>query len=476
MTALSASRDAAVPMSYSFGPGAPTGLFLGLGLPRLGTLAAGLLSSVGLLAERSGLLIACCPMLLTATVTLLPLAGRPLAGWVGPGMRHAFSAMLGSDRWTPDVPTLAVGSSQMPRERLRLPAECGRVHLLELAGSGSWPIALIRDGRSAAAIIVFAVAGVDRFGLLDPEGQDRLIAGWSRTLIALAQRDRGAGRVQLLERVTVADSDIADAARWTTDRAAGDGAEMSALTSAIDDLTVRRESYLVLRCTSLRDSADALTRAREIATQLLAADLVARPLNQAELAHVFARMLNPGQHGGGATVGAVSRRTHWEHVRTDDSWHRAFAVASWPGSPVPAGWLSSLLLATPPGGAWSTAFHLDAVAPEIANRLARAARAKAELERADRARLGMPASAAADNAVNASAGMDAELVAGHSTYRLAAVLTCTADSSSALDESSRVLRDAATAAGLTIRPLHGQHHLALAATLPLCRLRFGGAL
>ena len=34
--------------------------------------------------------------------------------------------------------------------------------------------------------------------------------------------------------------------------------------------------------------------------------------------------------------------------------------------------------------------------------------------------------------------------------------------------------DAATGAGLSVRPLHGQHHLALAATLPLCRLRFGG--
>jgi hypothetical protein len=37
------------------------------------------------------------------------------------------------------------------------------------------------------------------------------------------------------------------------------------------------------------------------------------------------------------------------------------------------------------------------------------------------------------------------------------------------------LRDAAAGAALTVRPLHGQHQLALAATLPLCRLAFGGA-
>jgi hypothetical protein len=185
-------------------------------------------------------------------------------------------------------------------------------------------------------------------------------------------------------------------------------------------------------------------------------------------------MLNPGHMLAIGDVGPVSRRTGWDHVRTDDTWHRSYAVTSWPGSPVPACWLSSLLLASPPAGAWTVSVHLSAVPPELATRIARAARTKAELDRADRARLGLPASAAADKAVTESAGMDAELVAGHATHRLAAVLTCSTGSLEELDNSARGLRDAAVCAGLTVRPLHGQHHLALAATLPLCRLRFGG--
>ena len=475
MTTTSTSRETTAPMTYGFGAGAPTGLFLGLGLPRLAIFAAGLLTTVGLLAMRSGLLIGCCPLLVAATVTLLPLAGRPLAGWAGPAVSHAASAGLGTNHWVAD-PTVAVASHRARDERMRLPAECGRVSVHETAGTGGWPVGVVRDGRSAAATLIFAVAGVDRFGLLDPDGQDRLIAGWSRALIALAQRGRGTGRVQVLERVIVTESDITDATRWTNARATNRAGGLAALTAAIDELTVRRESFVAVRCANLREPNDAVSRAREIATQLLAADLVARPLGQRELVGLFARMLNPGQPEPGSTVGALSRRCEWDHVRTDDAWHRSYAVANWPGSSVPASWLSSLLLATPPTGAWSIAFHLDAVAPEIANRLARAARAKAELDRADRARLGMPASAAADNAATASAGMDAELVAGHSTYRLAAVMTCTAESSAALDESGRALRDAASGAGLAIRPLHGQHHVALAATFPLCRLRFGGAL
>lgn len=476
MTTAAVSREAPPPMTYGFGTGAPTGLFFGLGLPRLAILAAGLLTTVGLLAMRSGLLIGCCPVLFTAAVTMLPLAGRPLAGWVGPAARHVASAVLGEHRWTAGMPTAAI-SREVPRgHRLRLPSECGRINLVEVANDGGWPIALLREGRSPVATLVFAVAGVDRFGLLDPEGQDRLIAGWSRALIALAQRDRGTGRVQLLERITVDETDVADAAGWTRARAANHVDDLSALNDTIDQLTVVRESFVAVRCANLREHKDVVTRAREIATQLLAADLVARPLNQRELAGVFTRMLSPGRHNDTDTIGPVSRHAEWERVRTDDTWHRAYAVASWPGSPVPASWLSSLLLTTPPSGAWSIAFHLDAVAPELANRLARAARAKAELERADRARLGMPASAAADNAASASAGMDAELVAGHATYRLAAVLTCTASSPAELDESGRALRDAATGAGLSIRPLHGQHHVALGATFPACRLRFGGAL
>lgn len=337
-----------------------------------------------------------------------------------------------------------------------------------------WPVAILIDQRASAAILLFSVAGTDRFGLLDPDGQDRLIAGWGHVLTALAQRDRGTSHVQLLERVTVIEPDTTDATMWAGNRQRA-ASDLSALAAVVDQLAVRRDSLIAVRLGTLRDPQDAVRRARDIATGLLAAELVARPLTGDDVTGLFSRMLNPGCPLSTGDAGPVSRRVGWDHLRTDDTWHGSFAVTRWPGAPMPASWLSTLLLATPPAGAWTISVHLAAVPPELATRLARAARTKAELDRADRARLGLHASAAADKAVTESAGMDAELVAGHATHRLAAVLTCSAGSPDELTEGARGLRDAAVGAGLAVRPLHGQHHLAFAATLPLCRLRFGGA-
>jgi hypothetical protein len=477
MTAVTHARETSAPLSYRFGTGAPAGVWLGLGLSRLAILGVGLLTTIGLLGMRSGLPLGIAPLALAAAVTLVPVAGRPLSGWVAPATRHGQATAVGSARWSAAVPHTPVddGAETAGGARLRLPPEHGRWRLFEVCdpAAGACPVAVLREPRSAAATLLFTVAGPDRFALLDADGQDRLIGGWGRTLTGFAQRDRGITRLQLLERVTVAESDLDDATAWVTHRGERARSELTALTDIVEASTVRRESLVAVQVSRAGEPQELLTRARDIAGQLLAAELVARPLAAAEITSLFRRLLYPGDEPCG-DIGPVSRRTAWDHVRVDDTWHRSYAVSGWPGSPVSASWLSALLVATPPCGTWTVATHMAAVSPESATRIARAARAKAELDRADRARLGMPDSAAADKAVIESAGMDAELVAGHATHRLATVLTCSAASVKQLEECGRALRDAASGAGLMVRPLHGQHHLALAATLPLCRLRLGG--
>ena len=477
MTATTHDETAPTGLTYRFGAGSTAGVWLGLGLSRLFVLAVGLLATVALLMARAGLPLGLCPLLATAAATLVPVAGRPLLGWATPATAHGWSVGAGANRWTAPMPHVPMtGKSGLNRARLlRLPPECGQWRLTDAASGGDPLVGVLRERRSAAAVLLFAVAGPDRFGLLDPDGQDRLVAGWGRALAGFAQRDRGAGRLQLLERVAHSESERDDVPSWVRSRGDAADSALGLLHDVVAESTLRRDSLIAVRVAELRDPEEAFVRAREIAGQLLAAELVARPLSAAGIADVLRRMVSADDASDPADVGPVSRRVGWEDVRTDDRWHHSFAVTGWPGSPVPAGWLSSLLVASPPAGSWTTSLHLAAVAPQEATRMARAARARAELDRADRARLGLPASAAADKAVAESAGMDAELVAGHATHRLAAVLTCSASTPEELRDSARALRDAAAGAGLAVRPLHGQQHLALAATLPLCRLRFGGA-
>ncbi|HWA67433.1 MAG TPA: hypothetical protein VG899_13820, partial [Mycobacteriales bacterium] len=110
-----------------------------------------------------------------------------------------------------------------------------------------------------------------------------------------------------------------------------------------------------------------------------------------------------------------------------------------------------------------------------AARVARSRRAKAILDQSDRTRFGMTSSAALEQAEAAGVAMDTELASGYRAHRLSGLVTLSADSSSGLDDAGRVLRQAAAVCRVEIRPLHGQHDLAVAATVPLCRLRTRGS-
>src|SRR5437588_1294433 len=98
MTAVTHARETSAPLSYRFGTGAPAGVWLGLGLSRLAILGVGLLTTIGLLGMRSGLPLGIAPLALAAAVTLVPVAGRPLSGWVAPATRHGQATAVGSSR------------------------------------------------------------------------------------------------------------------------------------------------------------------------------------------------------------------------------------------------------------------------------------------------------------------------------------------------------------------------------------------
>jgi hypothetical protein len=208
----------------------------------------------------------------------------------------------------------------------------------------------------------------------------------------------------------------------------------------------------------------------EVSSRLITAGLAARPLPMPELADVLRRGIDSAAPIGTLLrLGPTSVARGWDHVRTDDCWHRSFAVTAWPRLPLTSGWLEPLLLAAPAHAARTVSVHLQPVPAGEAMRRARAARSRARLDAVDRARLGLLDSARVEADAVEAAAAEEELVAGFRLHRMCAVVTVSAATPRLLDDAARAIRTAAETARLELRPLHGQHLAGLGATLPLCR-------
>lgn len=497
--------------TYRFGAG-PAGLWLGLGPGRLGVLGGGLVATVLGLYLRVSPPVAVLPLLAAAGCVWVPVAGRPAVAWIAPVAGHAAAALGGGTRWVPPVPVQRL-AGRNEGCRLRLPAEYGRLRLGTEPLPDGAELAVLTDPAARTSTVVLAVAGADRFPLLAAVEQDRLIAGWGQALAALAGTGTRVRRLQWIEHAApesrrepvdwmrahgdrVDRHDDRPAGVEDTDLGAGDYPRFAdrLLAGAVRHrvfLAVQVEATSGHRNGRARDAggrvdtepdpgaagpATAAQVARQVVDLLLGAELVARPLGGAETAGLLAELITgrapaPARAG---TVGPLSRRAGWDAVRVDDAFHRVFAVTGWPRLPVGPAWLEPLLLAAPAGVARTVSLHLVPVPAAVALRRSRADRARAELDRADRSRLGFVPTAGTDQAVADVLDAEAELVAGYATVRVAGLVAVTAACAAELDQAGRALRAAAALAHLELAPLHGRHAQGLAACLPLCRLRPAG--
>lgn len=475
MTATRLS-DAPAAASYEFGTGTPAGVWLGLGAGRVALIGIGLTASILSLTARVPAGLAAVPVLFAVAVAAARLGGRPLVEWVAPVCGHRSAAVSGAARWRGPFPTSGGLSRQPGSEgvRLRMPREFGRLRLHDCPHDPT--VGLLVDAATRTVTVVFDVAGVDRFPLLDPGDRDSLIVGWGQTLTTLADTDDALARLQVLERAT--HPPAAPNPDPDTSRPAAADDPVSRL---VDDLATWHDSRLAVQWGFPRIDDTALAsiagRARTVSRCLLSAQLVTRPLSAADIGADLATALRGPRcldAQSGAPVGLpgpVSRRTSWSHVATDDTYHRCYAVTGWPRTPVTADWLAPLLLSAPTGVTRTVTIHLERVTPAAAARTARTARAKAALDQRDRVRLGMTTSAAIDRAEVGGVAMDEELAAGYRTHRLTALVALSGTTLGALDDAAGVLRQAAAACRWDLQPLHGQHDRALAAALPLCRVR-----
>jgi hypothetical protein len=465
MTAASSTADKTPSLTYRVGAAGSGGVWLGMGMGRVAVLGVGLLTAIAALTGGLPIAAAIVPVLVAVAFAGARVAGRPLLDWLVPLTAHCAAGGTGTLHWRTTAPTLPLRPGSTGR--LRLPSEFGRPRLEQCPDDPA--IGMVLDPSTRSITVVFDVCGPDRFPLLDDSERDGLIAGWGEALAVLADTDDALTRLQLIERAHPAPA-LTDPAISSGPQADGWQRELAALATGHDS---RLAAQWVCHRLDGAAIATIVGRAQLVSRTLLSARLLTRPLTASETRTDILSTLAGPVAGGGAA--ALSRRADWTQVRLDDRFHRSFAVASWPTGPVGATWLSPLLLVAPEAATRTVALHLERVTPAAAARVARTRRAKAVLDQSDRARFGMTSSAALEVAEAAGVEMDAELAAGYRTHRLAGVVTLSADTVDALDQAGRALRQAAALCRIELRPLHGQHDLALAATAPLCRMRLRGS-
>ena len=381
-----------------------------------------------------------------------------------------------------------------------------------------------------AQTVVLEVRAASGFGLLDGVNQDTTLAEWGSNLDALAA-DTRVLRVQwlthtrpaqmtslgnepqphhaALEVLGHADPEPNDACRFDLEQ------DYDALVAGV---AAQAWAHTHLLAVTLRPDGSArpdrrgrgstvgnqhapesglLEQVRDITGLLLFADLLARPLGRAELGRTLRVLTEPdfagdvvgdfvgdsvgdpdGRAGGDdgegdGAWGVRCRRTEWTAVRTGDAWHRSYAVSNWPNLPLPADWLAGILASPPPDGTSRTlAVHARPISPVHAVRQARAAAAKVQLDAADRSRFGLTgapggATPLDDQRATDAAALETELAAGYRMLHTRALITISATSPHRLQQATSTLRATAATHRLDLRPLHGQHHLGLVATLPL---------
>ncbi|HET6793488.1 MAG TPA: SCO6880 family protein, partial [Acidimicrobiales bacterium] len=451
---------------YSFTGGTPGGLLLGLGPARVAVMGVSLAGAAALLYSRVTPVASVGLVAVATAWCFLPLGGRPVHQWSGPALRHGWAVAAGARHWRAGIRDLRALEDAPGRVGVALPSELGRLQLWRDDTAGvEQVLAVERAAGGVGVTAVFAVGGVDRFALLDPTEQARLVSLWGDVLASMgpAQELRRLCWVERGEPEGTVPGIDWMAERWA-DAPPGDRDHYLALGQQIASAGVTHTVHLGAQVeVRTGDVEEAINRAapawRLLASRLAGSGLIATPLGVASLGSLIRSHYDMDAPRYAARAGRTpalslrlqSRRTAWDHLRADDTFHRSYLVSAWPRVPVGPAWLEPLLLCAPPGAARSLAVHLEAVDAPVAMRRARAARLAAAMDDTQRSRLGFVSGAGHLRAREEADAREEELVSGFAEHRAGAVVTVSAGSLSELDASCREVRAAATAARMELR-------------------------
>jgi hypothetical protein len=469
---------------YTFNALERRGLFLGMQVAQLATLAGGATAALLVLqlaGGPAGPMLAVLVLAVAAVGALWPWSGRPVAGWL-----PIAAAWIGRRSRGPAVAGVS-GPAPVGRSRRRAnPAPSG----IDLVEVGGWPgqdaLGVLRDLRWGTWTAVVPIQG-QSFVLLDPEEQVARLEAWRAVLGTLARPGTPLRRVQWVHRSVPAVGPGLDLPDAPCPGPATSRAQESyrRLVSGPASIRQQHQAWMVLTVGGARRTVGGARRAtggaraldqlrrelRLLDGHLRQADLrCGKPLGLDALHDLLASAYRcrvadrPGRVP--RRPWAMASDESWSAWRADSMWHATYWIAEWPRLEVNPDFLTPLLLCE---GRRTVSVLMAPVPAERAAREARAARAADLADEELRARAGFLASARRDREATGVLRRETELADGHAEYRFAGYVTVTAGDRDELEAACVETQQAAQRALLELCRLYGRQEEAFTWTLPLGR-------
>jgi hypothetical protein len=480
--------------TYVFGPRDRRALMLGLRLPQLLLLAAGVgMVLLGLLSQvRYGGSLGVATGMGLAFVALFPVQGRPVIDWGRPLANHVYGRVTGQGSYL-GGPRALHAPGDGPRD-LVLPGTGGRARVRSF-DTPRGEVAVIRQGARWTAVLEVSAPA---YPLADRSTQQERVGAWGSLLAQLGQEGTRLAAIQWLERT------IPDSGRgldeWWRAKGVPDAPSAAAYEQLIGEAgpaATRHETYVAVsiderRC---RRAIRAAGGGPEGTAKVLVDELtwveaglrrcdvtVVGWLGPRDVARLVRTQYDPASiqdidkradngRGGGVhlrAAGPMAAKSTFTHYRSDSGHHAVYWIAAWPRMQVQAAWLYPLLVL---GGVRRTvSVTAEPVAPSQSFREVRSAKVQKLTEEAQREKLGQIETALDDEEHAGLLRRERELVHGHVEYRFTGYVTVTAASETELEDACAQVEQAAVRSVLEVRRVYGEQDQAfVAGALPLAR-------
>jgi hypothetical protein len=478
--------------SYQFSPRPKHGLALGLSLQRLAGVLIGMGTALITMITTKSLIAAMIPAVLGAAWAWFPIRGRP-AGEILPILgAHKKRTMANETLWTVPVtaqsltPQFEIIQRKGNQRSLDWPPELGGQVTIEEVNTPYGRIAVVTDrqGYRSSHVMMLDVA-TESWQLADPADQDRRVAAWSAILSGLARDRQNTVRLQVNE--TLRPDSGVEQAEWLNRLAKNPYANPSEVERyrqmVVENgaAALRHETTVALRVpvAQTKESDPMQPSLRELELLLRgfqSAGFSVRPMDLAQTASRIRLVLTPDPRLATQEIlptraGPSYRREEDRWVKIEDWLHSTHWISEWPRSQVRAAWMYGFLV-TEPRAARTLSLHFEAVPPFLATRMAERERLAAQLDQAQRRRLGFVESANRRRELEGAEAREEELASGGALLRFVGLVDLATRDENQMVAARDTLAQLAAQNRMALIPLDGQQHLGLAACVPLGRLAF----